>query len=106
MKESAVLDALIKLAQALEIDVYTVNLQKHSYGVRSGMCVVDDRRRIYLDRALHLSDRIDVMVDVLGPLRPDLSAVDPAVARLFEKRQSAGAADTGQLALPVEQAGG
>ena len=104
MKESAMLDALIALAQTLGIEVYTVNLQKHSYGVRSGMCVVDDQRRIYLDRALHLSDRIDVMVDVLKSLAPDLNGVDPAVARLFDKRQAGG--EAGQLALPVEQAGG
>lgn len=90
MKESAIFEDLEKLATEHSIRITTANLKKYAYYIKSGMCRVRGEYRIILDKHLHLSEKIDVLIDALQNFELDTAAIDPAVRRLLEKKTRAG----------------
>ncbi len=89
MKESLVMKDLESLAEGLEIAVNSVNLRKYSYGIKSGLCRVNGGYRVILDKHLHLSEKIDVLVDVLQEMEISTEDLDPHLQRLLRKRTAA-----------------
>lgn len=86
MKESLVMKDLEALAEGLEIAVNSVNLRKYSYGIKSGLCRVNGDYRVILDKHLHLSEKIDVLVDALQEMEISTDDLDPHLQRLLKKR--------------------
>ena len=89
MKESLVLKDLEALAEGLDIAVNTVNMKKHSHGTKSGLCRVNGDYRVILDKHLHLSEKIDVLVDALQEMNISTDGLDPHLQRLLRKRKPA-----------------
>jgi len=89
MKESLVMKDLESLAEGLEIAVNSVNLRKYSYGIKSGLCRVNGDYRVILDKHLHLSEKIDVLVDALQEMEISTEDLDPHLQRLLRKRTAA-----------------
>jgi hypothetical protein len=88
MKESLVMKDLETLAEELDISVNTVNMRKYSYGVKSGLCRVNGDYRIILDKHLHLSEKIDVLVDALQEMDIATDNLDPHLQRLLKKKST------------------
>ena len=86
MKESLVMQDLEALAEGLEIAVNSVNMRKYSYGIKSGLCRVNGDYRVILDKHLHLSEKIDVLVDALQEMEISTDDLDPHLQRLLRKR--------------------
>jgi len=86
MKESLVMQDLEALAEGLEIAVNSVNMRKYSYGIKSGLCRVNGDYRVILDKHLHLSEKIDVLVDALQEMDVSTDDLDPHLQRLLRKR--------------------
>lgn len=86
MKESLVMKDLEILADRLDIAVNSVNLRKYSYGIKSGLCRVNGSYRVILDKHLHLSEKIDVLVDALQEFDVTTDDLDPHVQRLLQKK--------------------
>lgn len=86
MKESLVMKDLESLAEGLDIAVNSVNLRKYSYGIKSGLCRVNGDYRVILDKHLHLSEKIDVLVDALQEMEITTDALDPHLQRLLRKK--------------------
>ncbi|MCP4717202.1 MAG: hypothetical protein GY868_18930, partial [Deltaproteobacteria bacterium] len=42
--------------------------------------------RVIIDKHLHLSEKIDVLIDALQNFSMDLSAVDPQIKKMLEKK--------------------
>jgi hypothetical protein len=90
MKESVIFEDLEKIAGQHAIRITTANLKKHAYYIKSGLCRVRGEYRIILDRHLHLSEKIDVLIDALQHFSVETVALDPVVRRLLEKKTRAG----------------
>ena len=87
MKESAVLQNLNDIAAQLNIRVENgANLKKYSYYIKSGLCKVSGEYRIIIDKHLHLSEKIDVLIEALHNFDVDTDLFDPHVKKLFEKK--------------------
>jgi hypothetical protein len=86
MKESLVMKDLESLAEGLDIAVNSVNLRKYSYGIKSGLCRVNGDYRVILDKHLHLSEKIDVLVDALQEMEIATDDLDPHLQRLLRKK--------------------
>lgn len=86
MRESLVMKDLESLAEGLEIAVNSVNLRKYSYGIKSGLCKVNGDYRVILDKHLHLSEKIDVLVDALQEMEVSTDNLDPHLQRLLRKK--------------------
>jgi len=86
MKESLVMKDLESLAEGLDIAVNSVNLRKYSYGIKSGLCRVNGDYRVILDKHLHLSEKIDVLVDALQEMEITTDDLDPHLQRLLRKK--------------------
>lgn len=86
MKESLVMKDLESLADRLDIVVNSANLRKYSYGIKSGLCRVNGAYRVILDKHLHLSEKIDVLVDALQELDISTDDLDPYLQRLLRKK--------------------
>ncbi len=90
MKESVIFEDLEKIAGEHNIRITTANLKKYAYYMKSGLCRVRGEYRIILDKHLHLSEKIDVLIDALQHFSVETVALDPAVRRLLEKKKRAG----------------
>ena len=90
MKESALFEDLEKLAGHHKIRITTANLKKYAYYMKGGLCRVRGEYRIILDRHLHLSEKIDVLIEALQNFSMESVPVDPAVRRLLDKKSRAG----------------
>lgn len=90
MKESAIFEDLEKIAGRHEIRITTANLKKYAYYMKSGLCRVRGEYRIILDKHLHLSEKIDVVIDALQHFSVETVSLDPAVRRLLERKARAG----------------
>lgn len=88
MRESELFQELQKIASQHGITVSIVNLKKYSYAIQSGMCKVEGEYRIFIDRHLHLSEKIDVLIDALQNVRLDIAGMSPELQRLFERRSA------------------
>jgi hypothetical protein len=88
MKESLVMKDLESLAEGLDIAVNSVNLRKYSYGIKSGLCRVNGDYRVILDKHLHLSEKIDVLVDALQEMEITTDDLDPHLQRLLRKKSA------------------
>jgi len=86
MKESLVMQDLEALAEGLEIAINTVNMRKYSHSTKSGLCRVNGDYRVILDKHLHLSEKIDVLVDALQEMNVSTDDLDPHLQRLLRKR--------------------
>lgn len=86
MKESLVMKDLESLAEGLNVAVNSVNLRKYSYGIKSGLCRVNGDYRVILDKHLHLSEKIDVLVDALQEMEITTDDLDPHLQRLLRKK--------------------
>jgi len=86
MRESLVMKDLESLAEGLEIAVNSVNMRKYSYGIKSGLCRVNGDYRVILDKHLHLSEKIDVLVDALQEMEISTDDLDPHLQRLLRKK--------------------
>jgi hypothetical protein len=90
MKESEIFEDLEQLAGQHKIRITTANLKKYAYYMKSGLCWVRGEYRIILDKHLHLSEKIDVMIDALQHFNTEATTLDPVVRRLLEKKARAG----------------
>ena len=88
MKESAILQHLEEIAEKLGVKVDYVNLRRDYYNLKSGLYKVKGEHRIIIDKHLHLSEKIDVLMDALSEFDLDGLYIQPYVRRLFEKRQT------------------
>jgi hypothetical protein len=86
MKESAILQHLEEIAEKLNIKVHYVNLKKDYYNAKSGLCKVKGEFRIIVDKHIHLSEKIDVLIEALWEFDIDALYIHPYVRKLFEKR--------------------
>jgi 3'-phosphoadenosine 5'-phosphosulfate sulfotransferase (PAPS reductase)/FAD synthetase len=88
MKESEILQHLEEIAEKLSIKVQQVNLRKDYYNLKSGLCKVRGEPRIIVDKHLHLSEKIDVLIDALAEFDIEDLYINPYVRKLFEKRST------------------
>ncbi len=88
MKESAVLQTLEEIADHLKVKVSSVNLNKCSYSVTSGLCRVKGEYRVIVDKHLHLSEKIDVLIEALLHLDADAFSTYPDINKIIEKKVS------------------
>lgn len=104
MKESAVFQCLDELAQHLDIEVSQVNLRKYSYNMKSGLCKVNGRYRIIIDKHLHLSEKIDVLIDALQNFDTAAFSIPSEVKKLMNKKpaQKVPAHDPDNMPAPAE----
>lgn len=86
MKESGVFEDLEKIAEQNNVKICNVNLKKYAYYIKSGMCKVRGEHRVILDKHLHLSEKIDVLIDSLQTFKVNTEALNPYLKRLFEKK--------------------
>ncbi len=86
MKESEILHELEQIAEKLHVKVCNVNLKKYSYNSKSGLCKVDGEYKIIVDSHLHLSEKIDVLVDGLQNFEMHEMPLHPRIKHLFKKR--------------------
>jgi len=86
MRESELFQELQKIATQHGITVSIVNLKKYSYAIQSGMCKVEGEYRIFIDRHLHLSEKIDVLMDALQNIKVDIAGMSPELQKLFVRR--------------------
>jgi tRNA U34 2-thiouridine synthase MnmA/TrmU len=86
MKESAILQHLEEIAEKLNIKVHYVNLKKDYYNSKSGLCKVKGDFRIIADKHIHLSEKIDVLIEALREFDIDTLYIHPYVRKLFEKK--------------------
>jgi hypothetical protein len=86
MKESLIFEDLEKIAVKHDIRITTANLKKYAYYMKSGLCRVRGEYRLIIDKHLHLSEKIDVMIDALQHFDVESSSLDPVVRRLLEKK--------------------
>jgi hypothetical protein len=100
MKESEILQHLEEIAEKLAIKVQQVNLRKDYYNLKSGLCKVRGEPRIIVDKHLHLSEKIDVLIDALAEFDIEGLYINPYVRRLFEKRSTEAG---GSVQLMVEK---
>lgn len=89
MKESEILHKLEDFAEKCNISISTVNLKKDSYCTKSGLCKVKGEYRVILDKQLHLSEKIDVLIDAFQQLDVATESLHPTIQRLIEKRGGA-----------------
>ena len=85
MKESELLQHLEELAEKLHIKICSVHLKKDSYTTRSGLCKVRGRYKIIIDQNLHLSEKIDVLVDALQHFEVPAEDLHPTVRKLLAR---------------------
>ena len=90
MKESAILEDLEKIAGQHKIRITVANLKKYAYFMKSGLCRVRGEYRVILDKHLHLSEKIDVLIDALQHFDVEAAPLDPVVRRLLEKKHLSG----------------
>lgn len=83
MKESALFEKLKQTAETLNVEVQTVNLRKYIFNVKGGLCMVNGKHRIILDKGLHLSEKIDVLSSALQKLDTGSATLDPDIQKLF-----------------------
>ncbi len=86
MRESLLMKDLESLAEGLEIAINSVNMRKYSHGTKSGLCRVNGDYRVILDKHLHLSEKIDVLVDALQEREITTDNLDPHLQRLLRKK--------------------
>jgi len=86
MKESAIFEDLEKIAVQHDIRITTANLKKYAYYMKSGLCRVRGEYRVILDKHLHLSEKIDVLIDALQHFDVEAAPLDPILRRLLEKK--------------------
>ena len=86
MKESDVLQELVETAEGIGLKVCTVNIRKYAFNAKSGLCRVEGEYRIIVDKHLHLSEKIDVLVEAIQHFGVDTSRMDPHIKRLIEKK--------------------
>jgi hypothetical protein len=86
MKESIVFEDLEHIAEKNNIKICTVNLKKYAFGIKSGLCKVRGDYRVILDKHLHLSEKIDVLIDALQTAAVDTEEMPPYLKRLFQKK--------------------
>jgi len=86
MRESLVMKDLESLAERLDIAVSSVNMRKYTYGIKGGLCRVNGDYRVILDKHLHLSEKIDVLVDALQEMEISTEGLDPHLQRLLRKK--------------------
>ena len=103
MKESTIMQHLEEVAEKLNIKVQPVSLRKYAYGMKSGLCKVNGEHRIIMDKHLHLSEKIDVLVEAIEPFDIDSIYIHPYVRKLIEKKGMKEQAPTQQNAAPQQQ---
>lgn len=86
MKESAILQHLEEIAEKLNVKVHYVNLRRDYYNLKSGLCRVRGEYRVIIDKHIHLSEKIDVLIEALQEFDLDSLYIQPYVRKLFEKR--------------------
>lgn len=86
MRESAVFQNLENIAGKLSLKVCSVNLRKGSHSIKSGLCKVKGEYRIIIDKHLHLSEKIDVLIEALQEFNIDTNTIDPYIKKLIEKK--------------------
>ena len=83
-KQLQLLDQLKELAAALDVEVREERLLREvGYNVRSGPCRVEGREVLLLDSNASISDRIDVLVELLSSKNLDSMYIEPRVRRLL-----------------------
>lgn len=85
MKESDILHNLEEFAEKCNISISTVNLKKDSFCTKSGLCKVNGEYRVILDKQLHLSEKIDVLIDAFQQLEVATESLPLAIQRLIKK---------------------
>ncbi len=86
MRESTVLHNLEEIAVQLDVKVCTVNLRKYSYGIKGGLCKLKGQYRVFIDKHLHLSEKIDILIDALQNFDLESVLIDPDVKKFFKKK--------------------
>ncbi len=100
MKESEIYSELKETVERLGIRLSSVNMRNYSYSVKSGLCKVNGTYKIIIDKHLHLSEKIDVLVDALEEFEIDEKHLSRDTARLFKREWA-----SGQLEMPVAEKG-
>jgi len=103
MKESTIMQHLEEVAEKLNINVQPVSLRKYAYGMKSGLCKVNGEYRIIMDKHLHLSEKIDVLVEALEPFDIDSVYIHPFVRKLIEKKGTKGEQTPHNNTAPQQQ---
>jgi hypothetical protein len=80
------LEELEQIAAHHNIRISSANLKKYAYCIQSGMCRVRGEYRIILDKHLHLSEKIDVLIDALQSFDIDPVSMNPVLQKIFKKK--------------------
>ena len=86
MKESLLLEELEQVAARHNIRISSANLKKYAYYIQSGMCRVRGEYRIIIDKHLHLSEKIDVLIDALQAFEIETATLNPVLQKLFKRK--------------------
>jgi len=83
-KQLQLLDQLKEIAAALDVEVREERLLREvGYNVRSGPCRVEGREVLLLDSNASVSERIDVLVELLSSKNLDSMYIEPRIRRLL-----------------------
>ena len=72
-----------KLEDVFKALNYSVRYERGSF--KSGHCLIEERNVIVINKFYPLESKVNALVEILRTINPDLSALDPAQAKLVRK---------------------
>jgi len=79
VKPDQILEALVDLAQKLDVNVSEERFARGDVAVKSGACVVGSQKRVILDRRLDTRQKIEILASYLSRLAHEDIYVVPLV---------------------------
>lgn len=96
MNETMLLQHLEELAETLNLRVKYEGLRKLHIFSRGGLCRLQDDHLVLIESTLNLSEKIDLLADVLTHHNLENMYMPPAVRKLLDRKgHTSRAADTG-----------
>ena len=72
-----------KLEEIFKTLKYAVRYEKGTF--KSGHCIIEDRNIIVINKFYPLESKVNALVEILRVINPDLSALQPAQAKLVRR---------------------
>lgn len=83
-RQKILLGRLKEVAEQLDLEVREEKLHRDlGYRVRSGLCLIDGREVLLLDRNVSLEERVDLLSDALATKDLDSIYLEPEIRQLI-----------------------
>jgi len=88
MNETMILQNLEAIAEKMDIQVNYENLKKKHVYSKGGLCRLKEDKLVIIDSNLHLSEKIDILVDALSQFNLEDIYMPPAVRKILVKKDT------------------